>query len=52
MLKKRYSFGAAVMVPVMVGFMLVSPAWSADYPEKGKTITMIIPHEAGGAADV
>jgi tripartite-type tricarboxylate transporter receptor subunit TctC len=52
MLKKCYSFGAVLMVPVMVVLMLVSPALSADYPEKGKPITLIIPHEAGGAPDV
>lgn len=52
MLKKCYSFGAVIMVPVMVVLMLVSPALSADYPEKGKPITLIIPHEAGGPPDV
>jgi len=52
MLKKCYSFGAIAIVCAMLGFMLASPAWTADYPEKGKTITLIIPHEAGGAPDV
>jgi tripartite-type tricarboxylate transporter receptor subunit TctC len=52
MLKKRYSIGAFAIVPAMVGLMLVSPAWSADFPQKGKAITLIIPFEAGGAPDV
>jgi tripartite-type tricarboxylate transporter receptor subunit TctC len=52
MLKKRYSIGAMAIVCAMLGFMLASPAWAADFPEKGKTITLIIPQEAGGAPDV
>lgn len=52
MLKKCYSIGAIVIVLAMLGFVLASPAWTADFPEKGKTITLIIPFEAGGAPDV
>ena len=52
MLKKRYSIGATAIACAMLGFMLASPAWTADFPEKGKTITLIIPQEAGGAPDV
>ncbi len=51
MLKKCRSIGLWAIVAAAV-LMLVSPAVSADYPQKGKTITLIIPHEAGGAPDV
>jgi tripartite-type tricarboxylate transporter receptor subunit TctC len=52
MMRKRFLLGAIAIVPVMVVLMLVSPAMTADFPQKGKTITLIIPFEAGGAPDV
>jgi tripartite-type tricarboxylate transporter receptor subunit TctC len=52
MLKMRYSIGVIGIIAVMGAVMFVSPAVSADFPQKGKVITLIIPQEAGGAPDV
>jgi len=52
MVKKWYSMGAIALVCAIGVFLSASPAWTADFPEKGKTITLIVPHEAGGAPDV
>ena len=42
---------------LLVGFVLafvvgLSPAWAADYPQKGKTIQLIVGNAAGGPTDL
>jgi tripartite-type tricarboxylate transporter receptor subunit TctC len=41
----------------LIGYVLafvvgLSPAWAADYPQKGKTIQILVGYAAGGASDV
>ena len=55
MVEHRISMGGRIVsvigcvLAVVVG---LSPAWAADYPQKGKTIQMIVGNAAGGPTDL
>jgi tripartite-type tricarboxylate transporter receptor subunit TctC len=52
MLQHRFSVVVWMVVLVVAGMILSLPVWSADFPEKGKSIMLITPYEAGGSPDV
>jgi len=55
MVKHRFSAWGRVMVGIgglLIVSVLFSAVWAADYPQKGKTIQMLVGNAAGGPTDL
>jgi tripartite-type tricarboxylate transporter receptor subunit TctC len=54
MVEHRISvWGRIVLIGCVLAFVIgVSPAWAADYPQKGKSIQLLVGYDAGSSSDV